>query len=194
MVDWFSIRSLSKLKILAIACASGMSLAITALYVDGARSSIHQADYAIVYGNKVHPNGIPSKRLQARLDKAIELFSHHQVSGIVVSGGVGKEGQDEAVVMAQYLQQYGVPQNMIIVDSQGNNSHLTALNAAHLIGPDSSVIAVSQLFHLSRAKLSLRNAGFQSVGSAYPLFLEARDLYSTMRELPAWLKYWLTDS
>ncbi|MGB2926023.1 MAG: YdcF family protein [Limnothrix sp.] len=188
------LKPLSKLKIPAIACISFFSLAVGALYIDGARSEIQQANFAIVYGNQVQPDGVPSPRLQARLDKALQLFETGQVANVLVSGGVGKEGHDEAVVMAQYLQDAGVPKNRLVVDSQGNNSHLTAVNSAELLGTEKSVIAVSQLFHLSRAKLSLRNAGFESVGSAYPMFVEGRDIYSTFREIPAWLKYWVSQS
>jgi vancomycin permeability regulator SanA len=185
------LKPLRKLKIPAIACISFLGLAVGALYIDGARSEIQQANFAIVYGSKVQPDGVPSPRLQARLDKALQLFETGRVANVLVSGGVGKEGHDEAVVMAQYLQDAGVPKNRLVVDSQGNNSHLTAVNSAELLGTEKSVIAVSQLFHLSRAKLSLRNAGFESVGSAYPMFVEGRDIYSTFREIPAWLKYWL---
>ncbi|NJN72938.1 MAG: YdcF family protein [Limnothrix sp. RL_2_0] len=184
-------KTLRLLKISAIACVSALGVAVGALYIDGARSDIQRANFAIVYGNQVYPNGEPSPRLKARLDKALQLFETGQVTNLLVSGGVGKEGHDEAAVMAQYLQAAGVPKNRIVVDSQGNNSHLTAVNSAELLGTEKSVIAVSQLFHLSRAKLSLRNAGFESVGSAYPVFVEGRDVYSTFREIPAWLKYWV---
>ena len=109
----------------------------------------------------------------------------------MVSGGFGKEGHDEAIVMGAYLEAAGIPNEDIVVDSNGNNTHLTSVNAAELIGTDSSVIAVSQLYHLSRARLSLRNNGFEEVGSSYPAFTERRDIYSYLREVPAWLKYWV---
>lgn len=194
----FNLKRFNKVKplvkALAIGFGSSVGIAIAVLYVDGGRSPIQTADFAIIYGNKVHPNGVPSKRLQARLDRGVALFQAGRVTGVMVSGGIGKEGQDEAVVMAAYLQQQGIPKSAIVVDSAGYNSHFTAVSAAQLLGTQSSVIAVSQLYHLSRAKLSLRNNGFTAVGSAYPMFFEIRDLYSTVRELPAWMQYWLTKS
>jgi vancomycin permeability regulator SanA len=191
MLFWSRLKiQLRYLKVPAIALSSSVAIAVVLLYGDGAHSELQRADYAIVYGNQVQPNGIPSKRLQARLDRAEALFQAGQVTGIMVSGGIGKEGYDEALVMAQYLQQKGIPQTQIVVDSVGYNSHFTAVSAAQLLGTNHSVIAVSQLYHLSRAKLSLRNNGFTAVGSAYPLFFEVRDLYSSLREIPAWLQYW----
>ncbi|OKH17895.1 vancomycin high temperature exclusion protein [[Limnothrix rosea] IAM M-220] len=179
-------------KIGTIALISSTSLALSAIYLDGSRSAIQTADYAIVYGNKVHPNGAPSQRLQARLDRAIALHQNDKVKKVMVSGGFGKEGHDEAIVMAKYLEEKGIPSDEIVIDSLGNNSHLTAVNAAELLDTDSSVIAVSQVYHLSRAKLSLRNNGFQKVGSAHPPIFERFDVYSSLREVPAWLKYWIS--
>ena len=62
-----------------------------------------KADYAIVFGNKVYENGKPSVRLQKRLDAGIFLLKEHKVNKLMVSGGLGKEGHDEALVMAKYL-------------------------------------------------------------------------------------------
>lgn len=175
----------------AIAVTSSIGLGVTAIYVDGSRSAIQTADYAIVYGNKVHVNGEPSQRLKERLNAGLELYENGKVKAVMVSGGFGKEGHDEAIVMAAYLEESGIPSKDIIVDSHGNNTHLTSVNAAELLGTDSSVIAVSQLYHLSRARLSLHNNGFEAVGSSYPSFTERRDIYSYLREVPAWLKYWV---
>lgn len=175
----------------AIACASSVGLGVSAIYVDGSRDILQTADYAIVYGNKVEVNGKPSQRLKERLDQGLELYEAGKVKAVLVSGGFGKEGHDEAIVMGKYLEAAGIPSADIIVDSQGNNTHLTSVNAAKLLGTDSSVIAVSQMYHLSRARLSLQNNGFEEVGSSYPIFTERRDIYSYLREVPAWLKYWL---
>jgi len=164
--------------------------AVSALYLDSNEPAIPTADYAIVYGNKVEITGIPSNRLAARLNAATQLYHEKKIEHIIVSGGTGKEGFDEAKVMLEYLVSQNIPESIIITDADGYTSHKTSVNAAHLIGTDSSVIAVSQRYHVSRTKLSLRNAGFHNVQGFYPDHYEFRDIYATFRELPAWLKYW----
>jgi len=47
-------------------------------------------------------SGEPSPRLQSRLDKAFDLYSKNYFQQIIVSGGLGKEGFEEALVMTEY--------------------------------------------------------------------------------------------
>ena len=148
-----------------------------------------KTDFAIVFGNEVYSNGKPSARLMARLDKSIDLYQKKMVKNILVSGGIGKSKQDEAVVMANYLHSNDIPSSNILIDSSGHNSSLTSLNAAKLIGSHKSIIAVTQQFHIARVKLSLRNAGFTTVYGSYPDFSEMRDIYSYAREVPAFFYY-----
>jgi len=41
--------------------------------IDGLNDNIEYSDVAVVLGNKVELDGYPSKRLQGRLDRAVEL-------------------------------------------------------------------------------------------------------------------------
>lgn len=184
------ITGLKKTFFLLIAC---YLLAIIAIWVDGAISSHKTANYAIVLGSKVHPSGEPSARLQARLLRAAELYQNKQVKKIIVSGGTGKEGHDEAVVMQRFLIKQGIAEDHILVDSYGYNTRMTANNARRLVNHKEkrSIIVVSQLYHLSRTKMAFRQAGFYHIGSAYPNYFEWRDIYSSFREVAAWLKYWI---
>lgn len=161
------------------------------MLLNGTTSNFKKADSAVVLGNQVIPSGEPSKRLIARLNKAIELYNNKMVSTIVVSGGFGKEGFDEATVMKKYLLRHQIPDNKIIVDSKGDNTRLTAENAKNLIGTDASIIIVSQLYHLSRCKIAFKQAGFKNISTAYPLYFEWRDIYAVNRELIAWIYYYL---
>lgn len=164
--------------------------AVVALYADATSHPADNADAAVVYGNTVHPDGTPSDRLKARLDAAHGLLVAGAVKRIVVSGALGQEGHDEAVVMGRYLQGRGVPPSQLLVDSQGWTTEATSRNAAALLGPQAVVVAVSQRFHVSRAKMSLRHAGFTHVQGAPAQYTELRDAYAYTREVPAWLSYW----
>ncbi len=169
---------------LIITCAGIISIA-------GSIDNIHQADVAVVLGNTVERNGKPSARLQARLDKTIALYQQGVFKNTIVSGGVGKEGFDEAVVMKQYLVANGLPMSQIYVDSQGNNTYLTAKNTARLMSEYKwqSAIAISQYFHLPRTKLALEKSGVKTVYTAHANFFELRDLYSTVREVFSYASY-----
>jgi vancomycin permeability regulator SanA len=161
--------------------------------IAGSIDDIHPADVAVVLGNTVNPDGKPSRRLQARLDKTIELYRAGIFQNTIVSGGVGIEGFDEAVVMKQYLVRGGLPQDRIYVDSQGDNTYLTAKYTAQLMVQQRwhSAIAISQYFHLPRTKLALQKFGIAPVYTAHADFFELRDLYSTVREVFSYCSYQL---
>src|SRR5262245_21950109 len=72
---------------------------------DGLTDDPVPADVAVVPGNQVNPDGTPSDRLAARLDTALNLYRRGVVKAVLVSGGTGVEGFDEADVMAAYLRE-----------------------------------------------------------------------------------------
>jgi vancomycin permeability regulator SanA len=170
-----------------------LTLPSAIIAIAGSIDNIHPADVAVVLGNTVNPDGKPSPRLQARLDKTIELYRAGIFQNTIVSGGVGKEGFDEAVVMKQYLIGAGLPQARIYLDSHGDNTYLTAKHTAQLMVEHRwhSAIAISQYFHLPRTKLALQKFGISPVYTAHADFFELRDLYSTVREVFSYCSYQL---
>jgi len=164
---------------------------ISATVLDGLTDEIEVSDAAVVLGNKVEPSGLPSPRLKSRLDKAISLYENGFVKYIIVSGGKGNDGYDEAFAMRKYLVSKKVPDNFIIEDPKGINSYLTAVNSKQIMREKGfeSVIIVSQYYHLSRCKLAFGNAGIDNPGSAHPDFFELRDAYSLIREFFGYYYY-----
>lgn len=163
------------------------------LFIDSQNSTHFDADVGIIYGNKIELNGRPSARLEARLRSGVYLYKSNIIKKLIVSGGIGKEGYDEAKVMANYLIEYNVKQEDIILDSNGYNTNMTSINAFKLISSDVSVVAISQTYHVSRAKMSLRHIGFTKVYGFSSDYTELRDYYAYLREVMAWFKYWLLD-
>ena len=152
----------------------------------GLSSKGKKSDYIFILGNKVEETGIPSKRLQYRLNKGLELFQAGQAPKIIVSGGVGKEGFDEAEVMAEYLIDKGVDASDIIKDNQGLTTFASAQNCLEILENDTtqSVLIVSQYFHLLRSRIAFEKAGIEHIcteGADY--FWEWRDFYSVIREI-----------
>ncbi len=180
-----AIRGLLKLTIGAVI---GFVLIAVLIVIDGMRDEISPSDVGLVLGNTVQADGQPSARLRARLDKTLELYRAGLFAEVIVSGGVGVEGFDEAEVMKRYLIDNGVPEARIHVDSQGLDTHRTARNAAAMMAAHgwSSALVVSQYYHIPRCRLALARSGVASVASAHADYFEARDLYSTAREVVAY--------
>jgi uncharacterized SAM-binding protein YcdF (DUF218 family) len=155
--------------------------------VDGLRDEVGQADCILVPGNTVLHSGQPAPRTQARLDRAISLYKSGFAPVVMVSGGTGIEGQPEGSRMADYLRAQGLPDSAILVDDLGSNTQLTAQHYAAVAGARGwrSVLLVSQFFHITRSRLLLRQAGITQVRSAHADYFEWRDVYSTLREFPA---------
>ena len=111
-----------------------------AIGLDGLLDEDGSADVAIVLGNMVHPSGEPSQRLKARLDAAAGLFEAGRVKTVIVSGGLGKEGHQEADVMKAYLVERGVPAEVVISDPDGNTTRATAANASRIMADEGLAI------------------------------------------------------
>jgi vancomycin permeability regulator SanA len=162
----------------------------------GCSDRLAEADLIVVPGNTVAADGTPSPRLQARLDAALALYRDRRAKLVFVSGGLGKEGFDEAVVMAGYLARNGVPAAAIVIDSQGLDTMATARNAAAFMrakGMRTALVA-TQYFHVPRTQLALERAGVRVVGHTHARYAELRDFYSIPREVVGYVAYFLTTS
>lgn len=179
-------------RIVQATVAVGLALVVSAgaLVIEGLTDKISPSDVAIVLGNQVHPDGTPSDRLAARLDRAVELFEQQQVRRVIVSGGTGKEGVPEGDAMKRYLLSKGLPDADVLVDNAGVDTWATARNATAMMRANDlrSAIVVSQHFHIARTRLAFRKHGL-ATGGAHARFFELRDLYSTAREVPAYAQY-----
>ncbi len=184
---------MKRLAIAASIAAVAVIAAATAIIADGLNDRTETADVAVVLGSKVMPDGTPSPRLKARLDRGIELYRDNRVAFVLVSGGTGKEGFSEGLVMRDYAVAQGVPQDRVIMDEFGNTTRATAENAARMMQERglTTAIAVSQYFHITRTRMALNDAGIGQTGSAHARIYELRDLYSIAREIPGVIAYWL---
>lgn len=173
--------------------AAALLLAGLGISAAGMADDLRPTDVGVVLGSKVELNGQPSARLAARLDRGAGLYAQGVFHHVIVSGGTGVEGFDEAAVMRDYLLKKGVPASAIIVDSGGDSTEATARNCARLMASHGfrSVTIVTQYFHVPRTRLALRRYGVTQIGSAHAHFLELRDLYSIAREVAALPAYWL---
>lgn len=158
---------------------------------DGLIDNVKRSDIIVILGNKVELNGLPSERLQSRLNKGYDLYTAGLAPLILVSGGTGKEGYDEAEVMKNYLIDLGIPKEVIITDSNGIDSFNTALNTKQILTEKNlySVLVVSNYYHISRTKLAFNKSGVEKVYGAHAKYFEIRDLYSLPREVIGYYYY-----
>jgi vancomycin permeability regulator SanA len=170
---------------------AGLLLGTTILVVSGLQDQKGHADVALVLGSKVELDGAPSKRLQSRLDRTVELYKEGYFPIVIASGGIGKEGYDEATVMKTYLVANGIPSSHIILDSNGRTTYASAKNTLQIARQKNfkSIFVISQYFHIPRTRLALNRFGISTVYSAHAHIYEFRDLYSSFRELFGYLSY-----
>ena len=163
-----------------------------AIICDGLRDNLHAADIAVVLGNAVKQDGRPSQQLKARLDHTAELYRQGYFKLILVSGGLGKEGYDEPVVMRRYLESQGVPHDAIFEDDGGSNTWHTAKDTADFLAAHhlTSVLIVSQYFHMPRCRLAFARFGIASTYSSHAPLWSLRDFYSVPREVVGYVGYY----
>ena len=152
-----------------------------------------EADVAVVFGARVFASGQLTTSLEDRVRTAAGLYTDGLVDTLIMSGGVGESGHDEAEVMRDRAIELGVPERAIVLDHQGLDTDRTVANTVPLFAPDGStrVLVVSQFYHLPRIKMAYRAAGQQ----VYTVPAEAsRPIVKTpllvAREIPAFWLYW----
>ena len=183
----------SKRKIVLSLVLLALLTPVVILVWNGMSDQIGNADIALVLGNKVNPDGSPSPRLKARLDTAAKYYKNGNYPKVIVSGGTGIEGIPEGTAMKKYLVSLGIPPEAILVDNEGVDTGASAENTLKILKSKQmkSVFVVTQYFHIPRSKLALKKLGVTELYNAHPRFFELRDIYSTAREVPAYLKYLL---
>jgi vancomycin permeability regulator SanA len=167
-------------------------IAALILIINGLKERVEPADVAVVLGNEVYLNGEPSPQLEARLDRAVELFRQRLFPQIVVSGGIETNGTDESLAMRQYLMRQGVPAEAIFLDPRGSDTMDTAEDTVALMNQQGwkRIMIISQYFHLPRCRLAFRKAGIKHVLVSHARFFSWRDLWAITRELVAYPVYY----
>ncbi len=179
------------MKIVFFAFLTFSIVACLAIILKGLDDDTHPADLAVVLGNKVNPDGTPSPMLKARLDQALNLYRQGGFKLILVSGGHGREGYDEPIVMRHYLESNGVPSDSIFEDNGGNTTWQTAQNTAQFLRTHHlmSVLIISQYFHIARCQLAFAKFGISPIYTSHANYWSIRDFYSVPREVIGYIAY-----
>ncbi|CAD6514200.1 YdcF family protein [Paraburkholderia sabiae] len=186
-----SVTGRRRLLTIGILVALAWTTAAICLCIRGLTMPTGQADLAVVFGNALAENGTPKPILRARLDVASQCYRSGGCPTVLVSGSIDGPGLDEAAAMREYLLTQGVPDDRIVVDRAGDNTLATARNAvAYMRANDlSRVLLVTQYYHLARARYAFERTGASQVCGAWPHAFRVMDLYSSWREVPAFVIY-----
>lgn len=127
-------------------------------------SKVPPRDCALVLGTSPKMrSGVANPYFTARMDAVGTLYHHGKIKKIIVSGEKSKN-YDETEAMKNFLvYNEGVPENIIIKDPKGFNTHKSILRCKNVYG-QKNVIIVSQGFHNLRALFFARNNGMNALG------------------------------
>jgi vancomycin permeability regulator SanA len=162
------------------------------IVADGLRNSGEHADLAIVPGHAEIESGDPWVNVQARLDKAIELYQANKFSTILVSGAEKTTDYYEAGAMVQYLEGKGIPSSAIIGDEGGPDTQEMAIRWAAKIKEHNftSVMLVTNYYQITRLKVALwQQPSGASIAQAHVGGLQAADALDIAREDVAFYRY-----
>ena len=113
----------------------------------------NDADYLIILGAKVNPNG-PSLTLQKRINAAYEYLAEHPNTIVIASGGQGwDEPMSEARCIANKLIAMGISADRILLEDRSTDTAENIQYSKKLIddSPDITVLVLSNDFHCFRA-------------------------------------------
>ena len=153
-----------ELGVLLLILANVWVVALTSGRTYNKISKVPSRDCALVLGTSPKMrSGVANPYFTARMDAVGTLYHHGKIKKIIVSGEKS-ENYDEPAAMKRFLvYTEGVPDNIIIEDPKGFNTHKSILRCKNVYG-EKNVIIVSQGFHNLRALFFARNNGMNALG------------------------------
>lgn len=134
-----------------------------------------EPDYIVVLGTTVYRSG-PCYLLRQRLQEAAKWSKEYEDAVIVVTGGQGKtEPFPEGTEMKRYLvEELGIDEKRIYVEDKSINTFENMTFTGKILEEefvdfsykDSSVLLVTNNFHMFRAKKIAQKAGYENVTGA----------------------------
>lgn len=120
--------------------------------------------YLIIFGAAVRPDGSPSGSLTRRVDGAIAFARTISRPMFIATGGVGRYGPAEAVVIRDLLLQSGVRADDILLEIHARDT-LESIEfcGAILAGCDDVefVVPCTSRYHIPRCALLIRLLGYR---------------------------------
>lgn len=149
---------------------------------------IQRADAAIVLGAAINTPALTNRTLVA-----LRLYQEGKVGELVLSGGkIADEDISEAQFMEKVIHRNTADNINYVLEDKSRTTYENIKNSKALLGDSSSIVIVSDQFHLARAFLLAKRAGFKTVywSAPEPDYFSAADLrYYYFREFVALIDY-----
>ena len=130
---------------------------------------VYTIPQAVVLGSSLH-NGVVTRTLQLRLDKALAWLNGKNASVLYISGGLDEgEKMSEAFAMETYLLKCGAQPDKLLKEE---HSHNTVENFRNImaLGASKKIVVITSGYHMARAFRCARLAGFEPVGLAARIY------------------------
>ena len=117
------------------------------------KEKYNNADYIIIYGCHI------KELLDERLNYALEVIKNHDYKKIVLTGGVGINGDfNESKYMEEFLINNGILHDKIIIENKSTTTEENNINILNIIDfknidKITNVVLVTHEFHILRLKL-----------------------------------------
>ena len=156
--------------------------------VGESHTKVQKADAIVILGAAIY-----SPALYNRSIKGLELYKEGKANEIILSGGrISDKDLSEAAYMKKVIVQNSSTKPVMELDEQSHNTYENIKNAKLLAPEAKSIIIVSDKFHLARAVLLAKRAGFEDVywSSPEPTYYRTPELlYYYAREMAAMVAY-----
>lgn len=151
------------LVILSVIATNLYIQAVTKSYIYETVSESPVAQTALVLGAAVSVDGSLSSIFKDRVDLAVNLYVAGKVSKILVSGDNSTVEYNEVNPVRLYLIDKGVPDEDIFLDHAGFDTYSSMYRARDIFSV-SSLLIVTQSFHLPRSVFIARHLGIDAYG------------------------------
>ena len=128
-----------------------------------AEAPSRKADVIAIFGAAEYA-GHPSPVYRARLDHGYELFQKGMAPVVITTGGAAQDPDfSEGGVGKDYLLRRGIPEQALIVETQGSDTAQSAARVANIMRTNGmhSCIAVSDAYHVFRIRALLEHEGIE---------------------------------
>ena len=148
---------------IAVVAVFGLwAISAAAVMMWSSRDEARPADSIVVLGAAQYA-GRPSPVLRARLDHALELWQRHLGKVLILTGGTGTgDTTSEAAVGRTYAIKHGVPDTVILMETQGRTTSESMRAVAGMLEARGlqTALLVSDPFHMLRLRILARRFGF----------------------------------
>lgn len=154
--------------------------------------AVFPVDCGLVFGAAISGRNTAGPAIVRRVEGAAALWKDGSITTLILTGGKGDAWRfSEAAVMRQEAIRAGVDGRSILTEDGARSTKENLANTRILVQEHcSSVVAISDQYHLARIRLLARKGGWGSIATyGVPDRPERGELRSVLRELAAYLYY-----